>query len=55
MRLHGLQGGVNLVQPQHRQCIKENPAFIDENQFFELIFKQKHFPGIIDNDLQMVA
>ena len=27
-------GGVNLVQPWHRQSIKENPDFTDENQFF---------------------
>ena len=36
----GLQEGVHLVQPLHRQSIKENPDFTGENQFFELKFKQ---------------
>ena len=31
IRLQG--GGVNLVQTYHRQSIKENPDFTDENQF----------------------
>ena len=50
----------NQVQLKHRQSIKENPDFTDENQFFEQKFKQKNYPlkkcnKIIDNNLQMEA
>ena len=42
-RLHWIPRGweINLVQPWHRQSIKENPDFIDENQFVVLKIKQK--------------